>query len=44
MHYEIEDVRRVLTERENMIENGLILAGSDAEFLSRPLTEVKAKA
>jgi hypothetical protein len=29
--------------REKMIENGLILTGSDAELLSRALSEVKTK-
>jgi hypothetical protein len=32
------------TRREKMIENGLILTGSDAELLSRTLSEVKTKA
>jgi hypothetical protein len=30
-------------EREKMIEKGLILTGSDAELLSRALSEVKTK-
>jgi predicted Ser/Thr protein kinase len=32
------------TRREKMIENGLILTGSEAELLSRALSEVKTKA
>jgi hypothetical protein len=44
MQYVIEDMRIAPMERENMIENGLILTGSDAELLSRALTEVKSKA
>jgi hypothetical protein len=44
MQYVIEDMREVPMEWENMIENGLILTGSDAELLSRALTEVKSKA
>jgi len=36
-------MREMPMERENMIENGVILTGSDAELLSRALTESEVK-
>jgi hypothetical protein len=35
--------KKYLQRREKMIENGLFLTGSDAELLSRALSEVKTK-